>query len=571
MLLAIYLVSCSSSHPCKDNQINCATDFSREKTHNNFSENFMITTQGSASTKAALYAYQKGGNIIDAAVAASLSISVERPQSTGIGGGGFLIYYNAKKDRTYVYDFRERGPLKSHSKMYLDSKGDEIKRLSLDGPLAIGVPGLLAGLDKIHREHGKLKISKLFNPAIALADGGMKVYPHLAKALKARSHILKKYPKGSRHFFKPDGSPIEAGDILYQKDLAQTLKTLKSKGIKDFYRGGLAKKLVAGLKEYGAIISNKDMRVYKVKKKRPITTTFKGYKVVSMPPPSSGGTHIVQILNMLEQLDFSKLHPQGVQYIHYLATAMQMAFADRAEYMGDTDFVKVPIKKLTSKKYAKKLFKRIPSNRVLKPSEILPVNREILSRSNTTHFSIMDKEGNVVVSTQTINGWFGSALVAPGLGIVMNNEMDDFSTKPGAINLFGAVGGKNNLVEARKTPLSSMSPSIVYKDGKPVLALGTPNGTKILTCVAQTILNYIGHKMDLWDAVNATRIHQQWYPDELRVESSGLSEDTIQKLKELGHNVVTKESGCKVQAIAMEDGKLHGVSDPRGEGLAYGN
>jgi gamma-glutamyltranspeptidase / glutathione hydrolase len=536
--------------------------------HESKTKKFMITTQGSHTSKIAAKVIKEGGNIIDAAIAASFAIGVERPQSTGIGGGGFLIYYEAKTLQTHVYDFRERAPLKSHSKMYLDKKGNVIKGASLNGALSVGVPGLVAGLSNLHSRYASMDWKRLVSPAASLAREGFSVYPHLEKAIKRRAQVLTKFPESKSIFFK-NGKGLLAGEQLIQKNLANSL-SLIAKDPQDFYAGSIGKKIIKSIKRHGGIMTLEDLKTYKVKKLQPIEVDFKGYKVVSMPPPSSGGTHIAQILQVMEQLNWSRLEFGSAKHIHYLASSMQLAFADRATYMGDSDFVEVPVKKLTSKSYAKKLFKFIPENRALAPTEILSPLKAFLEGNDTTHFSMMDALGNVVVSTQTVNYLFGSGLVAEGTGIVLNDEMDDFSTKPGVQNVYGAVGSAMNLVEPQKTPLSSMSPTIVFKDGKPILALGTPNGTRILTCVAQTILNYIGFKLPLYESVAALRIHHQWYPDKLSVGTPGLDKHVFEELKSMGHKIENKEFSCSIQAIGREGDYLHGVSDPRGEGLAVG-
>lgn len=536
--------------------------------HEAKSKNFMIATQGKQTTQIAADIIRDGGNIIDAAIAASFAIGVERPQSTGIGGGGFLIYYQAKQDKIHVYDFRERAPSKAHSKMYLDKNGKESKGLSLDGALSVGVPGLVAGLGELHKKFGSKDWKRLTIPSAKLARDGFEVYPHLEKSIKHRDKVLRKFPESYKTFYKND-RPLKAGERLVQENLAKTMSIL-GQGPSYFYKGSIAKKLVSSIKKHGGIMTLKDLKSYKVHIRKPIVVEFNGHKVVSMPPPSSGGTHIAQILQIMDQIKWTPQDFQGAKHIHYLTTAMQLAFADRATYMGDSDFVSVPVDKLISKEYAKKLFNYIPKSRVLKSNEVLKPLKAFMEGNDTTHFSIMDGEGNVVVSTQTINYLFGSGIIAEGTGIVLNDEMDDFSTKPGAINVFGAVGSDKNLVEPNKTPLSSMSPTIVFKDGKPVLAVGTPNGTRILTCVAQTIVNYIGFNKPLFESVAATRVHHQWYPDKLYVGNPGLDPKVIKELKEMGHPIENKEFTCRIQAISKEGDFLHGVSDPRGEGMALG-
>ena len=533
------------------------------------SKEYMIASQGRFSTEAGKKMFALGGNAADAAAAVSFVISVERPQSTGIGGGGFLLYKSKDGKSPKAYDFREKAPLKAHEKMYLNSNGEEIKGKSLTGIHAGGVPGLVAGIFEFHKTYGKLKWETVLGPAIELAEKGFDIYPELDKALKYKAKTLAKFPSTKKIFFK-NGRVLRLGERLVQKDLAKTLKTIANKGRRGFYKGWVSRAFVKEAKKRGGYLSQKDMDSYNVKVRKPVSGTFKDYQVFSMSPPSSGGIHVIQILNMLENLPLKSWGVQDARTIHYTASAMQQAFADRARYLGDADFVKVPQKELTSKEYAKKKLSGIPAKKALRKEEVYPGKFEGYESDETTHFTIMDKEGNIVSSTQTINGYFGASLVISGTGVILNNEMDDFATKVGASNLFGAVGGRNNLVAPEKRPLSSMSPTIVLKDEKPVLALGTPSGTRILTCVAQTILNYLEHDMSLLHAVAAVRYHQQWSPDSIRIGEMSLPYETENELRKMGHELVHKNLGCRIQAIAKKGERLIGVSDPRGQGMAAG-
>jgi gamma-glutamyltranspeptidase/glutathione hydrolase len=537
------------------------------------SKKYMISTQGIYTTKAAEYALNNGGNIFDAAVAASFAISVERPHSTGIGGGGFMILNHAKSKIYEAFDFREMAPRMAHKKMFLDTKGKQITEKSLTGPFAVGTPGLVAGVLEIHHKYGILPLEKVMKPAIDLAKNGFKVYPALERAMQAKASDLCQFPASKQIFLTKDCKALKAGTLLKQTDLANTLKLISVKGSKGFYRGEIARKIVASQKKYSGLMTLKDLENYKVKKRTPVIGDYKGNKIVSMPPPSSGGTHVIQILNLLEGYNLDQYGAQSAKAIHLTSTAMQIAFADRAEYMGDSDFANVPVNQLISKSYAENLQTKMNHNKAVS-SKSFPIPFDQLNHESdhTTHFTIMDSEGNVATSTQTINGWFGSSMVAAGTGIVMNNEMDDFASHVGGVNLFGAIGGKNNLVMPRKRPLSSMSPTIIFdKSGEPILALGTPSGTRILTCVMQTVLNFLEHKMPLWEAVSATRYHHQWSPEEIRVGDPGFSKKVEAKLISMGHKIVRKNLGCKIQAIARyKDKSLHGVSDPRGEGASVG-
>ncbi len=542
-------------------------DHTKEQ-HDSFAKEVMITSQGEYSTRAGLDIIRSGGNIFDAAVAISFVISVERPQSTGLGGGGFLLMDGPNFSRPKALDFREMAPLYSHKKMYLNRSGDEKENLSLNGILSIGVPGLVDGILTIHEKYGKLPRAKVLEAAIALADKGFRVYPHLEMSLKHREKVLRRYEASKKIFFK-NNRPLRVGEVLYQKDLAGTLRLIAKYGKKGFYKGKVANAIVTEMRKRGGLINHRDLSTYESKWRKPVHAKFKNYDLFSMSPPSSGGAHIVQIFNLLKPFKLHQNYVQSHEVIHKTATAMQLAFVDRAKYMGDSDFVTVPIEGITSKAYADIIRKKITDKALkIKMKELnSPFPYE---SSDTTHFTIMDKYGNTISSTQTINYLMGSGLVIPGTGIVMNDEMDDFSTKPGAQNVFGAVGSRQNLVSPRKRPLSSMSPTIVRKDGKAFFALGTPSGTRILTCVAQVAFNYLEHKLPLYESVAATRFHHQWKPDVLQIGAPYFPQETMNQLKKRGHIIKKSNLGCKVQAIAIEKGRLHGVSDPRGEGLALG-
>ena len=572
LLLAVLLSAGSCTQSQKLNQVSVLENKSRSQ-YEAFGKKYMISTQGTATTSAAKYVFDQGGNIYDAAVAASFAISVERPHSTGIGGGGFMLIHHAKSKKDEAYDFREMAPKKAHSKMFLDAKGMQIKDKSLVGPYASGTPGLVAGVLAVHKKYGKLPLKTVMKPAIELAADGFKIYPALERAINYSAKDLCKFKDSKKIFLNTDCTAKKAGELLKQTDLANTLKLIAKNGADGFYKGPVAKKIVRSQKSLGGLMTLNDLKNYQVKTRKPVSGEYKGYKVVSMPPPSSGGTHIIQILNILEDKNLNSSHPQSARNIHLTSSAMQIAFADRAEYMGDSDFNDIPVPNLIDKKYAFNLAKRIPKNKAMNSKDFpVPFDKAIKEPEHTTHFTIVDGEGNIVTSTQTINGWFGSKVVAEGTGIVMNNEMDDFASHVGGVNLFGAIGGKNNLVEPYKRPLSSMSPTIVYdKQGKPFLALGTPSGTRILTCVMQTVLNVLEYEMPLWEAVSATRYHHQWNPEEIRVGPPGFDPEVEAELISMGHKINKKGLGCKIQAIMKHaDGRLQGVSDPREEGMSFG-
>lgn len=549
-------------------------------THEFKGQKIAIASQGEASSRAGLEIARLGGNAVDVAAAVSFMISVERPQSTGIGGGGFMILYNPTSGLSSAIDFREMAPAGASENMFLDPKtGELIKAKSTEGIHAGAVPGLVAGVLEAFEKHGSGKVTRaqILAPAIKLAREGFKVYDHLAKAIAAQKEVLTLYPSSKKIFLKEDGSPLKEGDLLIQEDLARTLEEISKKGKSGFYSGNVAQKILSQQKKLGGLITAKDLKDYQVKWRKPVTGTFNGYEIVSMPPPSSGGTHVIQILNGVENEGLSQKGPLAVESIHRTASAMQRAFADRAEFMGDTDFAPkpVPLGGLLSKKYMKSrlsgfdLKKATPSDGVGAPGVRFgdPFPYE---SSETTHFTVMDQSGFTVTSTQTINGWMGSGVVVDGAGFLINNEMDDFSTKAGSPNMFGAVGGKQNAVAPKKRPLSSMSPTLVLKDKKTFMALGSPSGTRIISCVALTLLNVLEYKMPLWDAVSALRYHHQWSPDEIRVEPPFFDTKTESALKNLGYKVNNSDLGCQVQAVMKVEDGLVSVSDRRGFGLATG-
>ncbi|MFL5785944.1 MAG: gamma-glutamyltransferase [Bacteriovoracaceae bacterium] len=563
-LILIFLVGCS--HKVR---IVASTADRPRIAHEAHAPNVMVTTQGGATTRAALHLMNQGGNIIDAFVAASFAISVERPHSTGIGGGGFLLYFEKSTGKVYAFDFREIAPHHSRSHMYLTKSGETQPLLSQDGALAVATPGLVRGLWDIHQRFGKLPWKDCIAPAIKVAREGFPLYPQLQEALIDRKDVLWEDPEARATFFTKEGTVPLLGTIVYQENLAKTLEKIAREGAGAFYEGEVAAAIVKTIRDKRGIMTHKDLREYRMRERVPVTGAYKGLKIYSMPPPSSGGIHVIQILKMLEPYNLKDMKPQSTEAVHLTANAMQRAFLDRAMYLGDPDFSKIPVKELLDENYLKEMSSKINTVSAIRANDLRPVKLPYES-NDTTHFTIADKEGNLVASTQTINGWFGSGVMAQGTGIMLNNEMDDFAQKVGAQNLFGAVGGKYNLVEPKKRPLSSMSPTIITKDGAPFMALGSPSGTRIITCVAQTVLNAVEFEMPLYEAVSATRIHQQWQPDILKVEAPYLSSSVEKELQKKGHKIVHEGLGCSIQAIKRDGKEWTGVSDPRGEGLAQG-
>ncbi len=539
----------------------------------------MVASAHPAATEAGLTMLKKGGNAIDAFVASSFVLSVTTPQSTGIGGGGFLLYYNNQNKKVSAYDFRERAPALATENMFVDKQNRKkpfryqdtlVENSSLNGPLSIGTPGLVAGLWETHQKFGSLPWDVLLEPAKKIAEEGFIIDRKLASALKKRAKILAAFPSSKKIFFK-NNKPLELGQILVQKDLAHTIKILQDKGKDSFYEGSIAKAIVRTVQK-GGCLQESDLKNYKVKKHKVINAHYKGYQIASMPPPSSGGIHIAQILNMLKNDSLASSGQNSAQTIHLVAEAMRRAYRDRASFLGDPEFFKIPTDKLLSKDYAKKLRLSINTKKAFQ----IPAHKKANfypESDSTTHLSVVDKQGNAVSSTQTINYLFGSCVVAEGTGIVLNNEMDDFSSAPGLPNKYGLIGSDANKIEPYKTMLSSMSPSFVFSEkGKLFLVLGSPGGSRIITTNLQVMLNVLEHKMPLQKAVDAPRFHHQWLPNTLFVEKNSFSEKILEELKSKGHKITDfKSTMGNVQAILKnEDGSLEGASDRREIGTAEG-
>lgn len=522
----------------------------------------MVATQEKNATDIGLSILKQGGNAVDAAVAVGFALAVTLPRAGNIGGGGFMMVYDAKTKKTIAIDYREKAPLSAFKDMYLDENGNAIEEKSRYHGLAIGVPGTVAGLVDALEKYGTMPLEKVIAPAIKLAKEGFIVGPDLAYSLAALEKRLKKWPSTEKVFYKADGSFYEVGDRLIQKDLAKSLERIAKEGKSGFYQGETAKAIVKAVKDAGGIMEIEDFQDYQTAFREPIIGNYRGYSIATMPPPSSGGVHLVQILNILEGYPLEKLGHNSAQTIHYLAEAMQLAYADRAQYLGDPDFVEVPVAGLTSKKYAENLRQTIDPNKARPANTVKHGNPLPYESDETTHYSIVDKYGNAVSNTYTINFSYGTGLVANGTGILLNNEMDDFSAKTGVANAYGLIGGNANSVAAKKRPLSSMTPTIVFKDDKPFLVTGSPGGSRIITTVLQIISNVIDHKMNIAEASNAVRVHDQWMPDEIRVEY-GLNVDTINLLEKMGHKVSKKATMGSTQSIVITPDGLNGSSDPR--------
>ncbi|WP_104712181.1 gamma-glutamyltransferase [Helicobacter cetorum] len=509
---------------------------------------------------------EEGGNAIDAAVAVGFALAVVHPAAGNIGGGGFAVIHLANGENITL-DFREKAPLKATRDMFLDKQGNVIPKLSEDGYLAAGVPGTVAGMEAMLKKYGTKKLSRLIDPAIKLAEHGYTISQRQAETLKEAHERFNKYASSKKYFFKKGHHDYQEGDLFIQRDLAKTLTQIKLQGAKGFYRGHTAELIEKDMKKNGGIITKEDLANYKVKWRKPVVGTYRGYKIISMSPPSSGGTHLIEILNVMENADLSTQGFGSSKNIHIAAEAMRQAYADRSVYMGDPDFVQVPVEKLTSKAYAKKIFESIQLDTVTPSAKIKPGFNQLHEGNNTTHYSVVDKWGNAVSVTYTINASYGSAAAIDGAGFLLNNEMDDFSIKPGNPNLYGLVGGDANAIEANKRPLSSMSPTIVLKNNKVFMVVGSPGGARIITTVLQVISNVIDYNMNISEAVSAPRFHMQWLPDELRIEKYGMPSDVKDNLTKMGYQIVTKPVMGDVNAILIKPkGRVfYGATDPRKE------
>ncbi len=530
--------------------------------HPVWAKNGMVATQETLASDIGLQILKDGGNAVDAGVAVGFALAATLPRAGNIGGGGFMMIYDAKQGKTVALDYREKAPSSASRDMYLDKEGNAVSDLSRYHGLAVGVPGTVAGLLKALEEHGTMSREQVMAPAIALAEDGIEVTAGLSESLTALSDRLQKWPSTKKVFFKPDGSAYQPGERLKQPELARSLKRVAVQGADGFYKGETAQKLVKAVNEAGGSMSLQDLANYQAIAREPVKGDYRGYEIVSMPPPSSGGIHIVQILNILEGYPIKDYGQNSAQTIHLMAEAMQLAYADRAEYLGDADFIDVPASGLTSQAYADKLRTLIDPNKATPASTIKANNPLPYESDQTTHFSIVDKDGNAIANTYTLNFSYGTGLVADGTGILLNNEMDDFSAKPGVPNGYGLLGGDANAVEANKRPLSSMSPTLVFKDSKPYIVTGSPGGSRIITTVTQIISNVIDHDMNIAEATHAPRIHDQWLPDEIRVEKA-LNIDTVKKLESMGHTVSPKSAMGSTQSIMLTPNGVYGSSDPR--------
>jgi gamma-glutamyltranspeptidase / glutathione hydrolase len=541
-------------------------------------ENGMVVTAQHYATQVGVDVLKKGGNAVDAAVAVGYALAVVYPAAGNLGGGGFMTIQLADGRKTFL-DFREKAPLAATPNMYLDASGNVIKGLSTTGHLAVGVPGTVSGLELARAKYGTMKRAQLIAPAIGFADKGFVLDQGDVDMLLTSTEDFRKDP-ASGAIFLNKGQPFQPGQRLVQKDLAKTLRLISQKGEAGFYKGSVGAAIVASSQAGKGILTQADLDQYKTRELAPVECDYRGYRIVSAPPPSSGGVVICEILNVLEGYPLKDLGYRSAQSVHYQIEAMRHAYVDRNSYLGDPDFVKNPLDRLLDKGYAEKIRGVIDPARAGVSKDIKP-GVEPHEGSNTTHYSIVDKEGNAVAVTYTLNDWFGAKVTAAKTGVILNDEMDDFTAKIGVPNMYGLVQGEANAIAPGKRPLSSMSPTIMSRDGKPVMVTGTPGGSRIITVVVHTILNVVDYGMNVQEAVDAPRFHQQWLPEVTNVEVNALSPDTRKILTDMGHKLGNPQPANHVAAILVGapslggkpigKNRFYGANDPRrNTGLAQG-
>ena len=538
-----------------------------------YAKNGMVVSASRLASDAGVNILKKGGNAIDAAVATGFTLAVTHPQAGNIGGGGFLVAHTAYGE-SFSLDFREMAPSMAHRDMYLDDSSNVVPGLSLYSHMAAGTPGSVDGLLRIWRDHGSGNISlrQLLLPAIQLAERGFSISYGFARVLNVFHDFFINDDGAKAVFVKKNGEPWQAGDMLIQRDLARTLKLISRKGRAGFYEGKTAQLIKREMAEGNGFITKDDLDNYRSVYRTVVTKNFKDLDIVSMGPPSSGGVLLIQMLNMLEQYPLDTLGWNSSDYIHLLTEIERRAYADRAEHMGDPDFWEVPVSMLVSKEYAFERIQNISMEKATKSSVVKAGDPLAYESRETTHYSVIDENGNAVSVTTTLNTGFGCGVLVEGAGFFLNNEMDDFSAKPGTPNIFGLIGNEANAIQPYKRPLSSMTPTIVLKNGEPFLIIGTPGGSTIITTVMQIILNVAIHGMDIQEAVSVPRVHSQWLPDAIIVEQRSLSKDVEQNLINRGHTIRPYRWSTIGQANGIMIGEkgFYGGADPRGENATEG-
>jgi gamma-glutamyltranspeptidase/glutathione hydrolase len=534
--------------------------------HSITAEHGMVVAQEKISARVGADILKQGGNAVDAAVATGFAMAVTYPRAGNIGGGGFMVIHLRERGEDIAIDYRETAPAATTPEIFLGPDGKPDNAKSRDSALSIGVPGTVAGLALALEKYGsgKFTLAQLLQPAIALARDGFVLSDDMADTLPAIYRRLARWPASAKIFSRPDGTSLRQDDTLIQTDLAATLTAIADQGPRGFYQGPVAEKLANAVREAGGIMTADDLKSYQAMIRAPVRGTYRGYDIVSMPLPSSGGTVLLETLNILEGFPMGQMKQGSAASLHLLIEAMKRAYADRARYLGDPAFVNAPTSALVSKDYAAKQRASIDPDRATPAADVLSI-KPPREGSNTTHFSVVDSFGNAVSNTYTLNFPYGVGLVAEGTGVLLNNELDDFTAAVGASNAFGLVGYEANLPGPGKRPLSSMSPTIVMKDGKPVLVTGSPGGSRIISTVLQVIVDVLDYHMDVAAAVAAPRLHHQWMPDEVRIEH-GFNDDVLTELKAKGHHIVEPMGQTSANSIAIGESGLFGAPDPRTRG-----
>ena len=528
----------------------------------------MVVSQEKRATRVGREVLQNGGNAVDAAVAVAFALAVTHPQAGNLGGGGYMLIRLADGTASAI-DYRETAPQAATRDMFLDHNGDYDPKKSRESGLAVGVPGTVAGLALALEKYGSgtFALADLMAPAIALARDGIPVEDELADSLPRAAPRLARFPAAAKIFLQSNGAALAPGDKLVQADLARALETIARQGPRAFYEGSISQRIVDSVREAGGILSREDLRDYRALERVPVRGSYRGYEILSTPPPSSGGVHLIEMLNILEAYPLDRLGARSPAALHLMIEAMKRAYADRAKFLGDADQVSVPVERLISKSYAAELRKTIDPEHATPAGALRAGGPAEHEGDHTTHFSVIDRFGNAVANTYTLNLNYGLGLVAEGTGILLNNELDDFAAKPGAPNAFGLIGGEANAPGPGKRPLSSMSPTIVLKDGKPWLITGSPGGSRIITIVLQVILDVIDFRQDIAQAVSAPRVHDQWLPDVVTAER-GFAEDTIRRLEALGHRLYVGGTWGSANSILIAPDAITGAADPRTRGAA---
>ena len=533
--------------------------------------NGLVVTSSPYATAIGQEILNKGGNAIDAAVAVGYALAVVHPAAGNIGGGGFALIHLANGENIAL-DFREKAPMQAHHDMYLDTKGNVIPNAATIGYVSVAVPGTVKGMSAMLDKYGTQKLADIIAPAINLAENGFIVSQRQSETMLEAQNDFIKFASSKQYFLKKDNTVYQDGDVLIQKDLAKTLKILQKEGESAFYNGKIAAAIIQDMENNGGILTQEDLTNYDIVWRTPVKGTYRGYEIISMPPPSSGGVHIIEILNILENSNIEKLGFASSQSIHIMVEAMRQAYADRAAFMGDPDFTAIPVDTLISKDYAKKVYgnikgKAIPSSTIKAGLGILPSTSSpnLKDGDNTTHYSVVDKWGNAVSVTYTLNKRYGSAVAVNGYGFLLNNQMENFAIKAGYPNRHGLIEGENNAIVANKRPLSSMSPTMILKDDNLFMVLGSPGSGKIISTLVQVIVNVIDFRMDIVTAIQMPRFHTQWQPDQIDIEKFAFSPDTQENLKKMGYKVVETLDMGDVNAIIIDfkDGIIYGSLDPR--------